>query len=135
MIDPNNVPPIGSNELSSRYVFARSHIRRSDLTLKLDAFMPDPHAELSVTRHLSATEEEIWSDGQRVAAVRNKPLRGRGDIGTADCIAQNLGVNPTPLPDNPNHADVIQWPADKNARKMIALRLAAASKFVAPPTT
>jgi hypothetical protein len=133
MIDAQNVPPVEPNELLARYVVYSSHIRRSNSTLKPDAFMPHPHRELSVTRHVAATVEELWSIGERVAAASGKALHGRGDVGAKVCIDQNLAVKATPLADNPNHADVVGWPADKPAQKMIAQEIAAACRFVARP--
>jgi hypothetical protein len=133
MIDAQSVPPVEPSELLARYVVYGSHIRRSDSTLKPDAFMPHPYRELSVTRHVSATDEELWAVGERVAGASGKILHGRGDVAAQICIDLKLAVKATPLADNPNHADVVDWPADKPAQKMIAQEIAAACRFVARP--
>ena len=70
--------------------------------------------------------------GASCAAI-GKTLYGRGDVTASVCIAQNLTVSAAPTPDNPNHADVSAWPADKPAQKIVALQIAAAAKFVAKP--
>jgi hypothetical protein len=133
MIDPMNVPAVTADEMLARYVLHSSHIRSKDQTLKQDAFVPHPYRDLSVTRHLQATEGELWTVGANVATAIGKTLYGRGDVTASVCVAQNLTVNAAPTPRNPNHADVSAWPADKPAQKIIALLIAAAAKFVARP--
>lgn len=133
MIDPANVPEVATGEMLARYVLHSSHIRRSDQTIKQDAFVPHPYPNLSVTRHLLANESELWSVGDNVAAACGKTLYGRGDASTTVCLGQNLTVNASPITGNPNHADVSAWPTDKPAQKMIALQIAAAAKFVPKP--
>jgi hypothetical protein len=131
MINPENIPDVSPDEALARYVMHSSHIRRSNQTIKADAFMPHPHRQLSVTRHLAATESELWSFGEQVAAVSGKTLYGRGDIRVAVCLAQKLAVDAAPTETNPNHADVSGWPDYKAAQKIIALEIAAAAVFVA----
>lgn len=60
MIDPSNVPQVADDETLARYILQRSHIRGSDHPVKPDAFIPHPYTDLSVTRHLMATESELW---------------------------------------------------------------------------
>jgi hypothetical protein len=133
MIDPANVPEVATDEMLARYVLHSSHVRRSNQTVKQDAFVPHPYPNLSVTRHLSATESELWTVGENVAVACGKTLYGRGDVSTTVCLTQKLTVKASPTPDNPNHADVSAWPADKPAQKIIALEIAAVAKFVPKP--
>ncbi len=42
-------------------------------------------------------------------------------------------TTPKPLPLNPNHADIVDWPADKPAQKEIALLIARAASFKPKP--
>jgi hypothetical protein len=133
MIDPANVPEVARDEMLARYVLHSSHIRPSNQTIKQDAFVPHPRPNLSVTRHLSATEIELWTVGDNVAAASGKTLYGRGDVSTTVCLARNLTVKASPTANNPNHADVSAWPADKPAQKIIALEIAAVAKFVPKP--
>jgi fatty-acyl-CoA synthase len=59
MIDPSNVPAVDADESLARYVLYSRQIRKSDETIRPEAFIPHPYQELSVTRHREATEEEI----------------------------------------------------------------------------
>lgn len=132
MLDPAAVPPVDANELLARFVTQRSQFRQGDRTLKQDLFVPHPRAELSVTRHRDATAEEVWQFGREVAAALGRTLYGRGDLRASDCTAHSLRVEPQPLPDNPNHANVLDWPVQKQDQKAIAIRLAAAAGKLIP---
>lgn len=129
---------IADDELLARYILYLRYIRR-DQTVKQDAFIPPSNLELSVTRHIHLTEDDIWSLGEKVAGHRKLPLYGRADVKTEHVKMQNLEVKSQPikndpnLGDNPNHANIIGWPLEKNARKMIALEIANAARFVANP--
>jgi hypothetical protein len=133
MIDSANVPEVAAEESLARYVLQSSHVRRSNKTVKPDAFMPHPHVDLSVTRHRMATEAELWSVGVGVATVTGKILYGRGDIQAHVCLVQKLSVRADPVEGNPNHASVTSWPADKPLQKAIAQEVAATARFVEHP--
>ncbi|QVL32224.1 hypothetical protein KIH39_25880 [Telmatocola sphagniphila] len=124
MFDPAQVPPVDSVEILARYILSSSHFRKSDQTVKPDAFMPHPRVELSLTRHREATIEELWREGERVAAIRKLTLYGRADVTCSAFLEQSLKVEAIPLADNPNHADAIEWPAEKASQKMKALEIA-----------
>ncbi|MCU0567479.1 MAG: hypothetical protein MUF49_12890 [Oculatellaceae cyanobacterium Prado106] len=133
MLAPEKIPPVAETELLARYVVQSSQFRSSDQTVKPDLFVPHPYQELSVTRHLQATEAEIWAVGHEVASGRT--LYGRADIVARDCTVDALRVVEKPLPSNPNHADIEGWPLQKQDQKAIALKLAAsASKLIRPPS-
>jgi hypothetical protein len=70
MLDPANVPDVDAGEMTARFVVSKRHINRQTGTLKADAFVPHPYEELSVTRLIQITDEEIWGVGHRVAAAR-----------------------------------------------------------------
>jgi len=134
MLNPLCVPDVDPDELLSRFVLTRRHIHGHTGALKADAFMPHPHDSLSVTRHLQATEGEIWRIGADVARQRGKTLCGRGDVLAASYADQKLRAEKDPVPGNPNHVNIRGWPLnDKAAQKMIALEIAAVAKFVPPP--
>jgi hypothetical protein len=134
MIDPN-VPPVADDELLARYATHKDDFR-ADNSAKHTLFMPYPHQELSVTRHLNATEEEIWILGDDVVNARkaSHPIKsfalyGRFDIKVCDCKQiRPLQVNPKPLPNNPNHANVEGWPKEKEQSMEIAKKLAASAR-------
>lgn len=140
MLDPLNVPAVAANETLVRYILHSGHLRRSDRTIKPDAFIPHPRAALSVTRQSMATEAELWSIGEDVASTRSKTLYGRGDFPAAICLTLRLQVDPAPLDTNPNHANITRWPAEKPLQKILAQQIAAVATFVensgtAPPRT
>lgn len=131
MIDPHQIPEITYDELLARYIVFSKFIRK-DQTVKPGAFMPHPYLDLSVTRHLDATETEIWQVGQDVAQTQNRALHGRSDIQARDCRISSLKVKSKPLSNNPNHADIEGWPKEKQDQKSIALELAAAASKLIP---
>jgi hypothetical protein len=125
---------VAPDELLARYITFSGWFRKQDLTVKQDAFIPRD-SELSVTRHLHLTEEDIWKIGRKIAEGMSTPrhLYGRADVETRHVIAQRLNVVPQPVDGNPNHANIINWPPDKDARKMCALGIARVAHFVANP--
>jgi hypothetical protein len=128
------VPPaIGDNECLARFITSSKWIRTSDKTVKQDAFIPYPYPDLSVTRHGSFSQQELWEIGKTIAAVRPATLYGRADVTAQDVRRQKLGVEPRPVPENLNHASIIGWPIDKPAQKSYAQELAAAARYVPAP--
>ncbi|MFL5245109.1 MAG: hypothetical protein ACJ8FY_23650 [Gemmataceae bacterium] len=123
MIDPGNVPEVTPEEMLARYIFQSSHIRRGNGTVKPDAFIPPANLQCSVTRHLQATEDEIWTVGESLGRQRQQTLHGRADFAAQTCIKQGLAVRKAPLEGNPNHANVTNWPVDKPTQKIIAQEL------------
>ena len=126
--------PIADDELLARYITYSRWFRKQDQTVKQDAFIPpeDP-LELSVTRHINLTEDDIWRVGKGIVNDTPRTLYGRADVETGHVKAQKLNVVSQPVPDNPNHANIIGWPIEKDARKMRALEIAKAARFVANP--
>ncbi len=45
-------------------------------------------------------------------------------------LERRLQIQPDPVLDNPQHAIVIGWPLEKEKQKIIALEIAARSKFL-----
>ena len=125
---------VASSEILARYITTSKWFRKQDQTVKQDAFIPpDSPLELSVTRHLNLTENEIWSIGKKIAGSIYRTLHGRADVETGHVIAQQLNVVPHPVLDNPNHANIVGWSSDKDVRKMCALEIARVARFVATP--
>lgn len=122
-----DLPPVADDELLARFVLVNKWVR-SDQTVRQDAFIPHPHVDLSVTRHIGLSEQELWHLGQSVANKRALPLYGRADIQALVVKRQSLRIEPTPEPKN--HANITGWPSDKSAQKSIAQEIAAAARFV-----
>jgi hypothetical protein len=127
MSDGDNVPPITSDEWLARFIHYQRYIRQ-DRTVRADAFIPHPYPDLSVTRHLQLSDAELWRIGGDVARQINRSLHGRVDTQVFVFQRQRLQVIADPVfPDNPNHANINGWPAEKAAQKIIAQQIAAAA--------
>src|SRR5260370_39285809 len=90
-------------ELLARYILYSSHIR-ADASVKPDPFIPEFYSvrsrlELSVTRHDSLSEVEIWDRGHHVAAENSKHLHGRADVSVAVYLDQALSISPDSQPE------------------------------------
>lgn len=120
---------VASEEWLSRYILQSNHIRKADSTVKPEAFIPHPCEDLSVTRHLDLDQESIWSIGEDVALQRNKPLYGRAVNQALTYFEHKLKVLHAPVSGNANHANVTGWPSAKEAQKIIAIEIAANSKY------
>ncbi len=135
MSDSENDSAIASDEWLARFIHYQRYIRQ-DRTVRADAFIPHPYPDLSVTRRLKLSADELWSIGRDVARQINRTLHGRVDAQVFVFQRQQLQVVADPVQDNPNHANVIGWPVDKPAQKIIAQQIAAAaSKVLTPPQT
>ena len=122
--------PLSDDEMLARFVLKKEWIRKVDNTIKQDAFVPPKDLQLSVTRHVGISTERLIEAGKSVAAETALQFLGRADIEVQTVSKNALKAVAWPLPNNQNHAHVIGWPADKEARKTIAQELAAAAKFV-----
>ena len=127
-------PFVENNELLARFITSSRWFRPSNQTVRQDAFIPHPYPDLSVTRHKSLSEAEIWQIGQEISDARPTILYGRADISAEEVRIQKLIVEPRPEPENLNHACILGWPADKPAQKFLAMELAAVARFIPKPT-
>ena len=130
------MPPVDDAELLARFIVDGAHVR-ADGTVKPLLFVPYKWVELSVNRHRDATEDETWTVGRQVAGNRQRSLIGRVDILTSDCRISPLDVKAVPLDGNPNHADIVGFPADKPDQMSLGVKIAAAARrpWIAPPST
>ncbi|MGQ0556721.1 MAG: hypothetical protein ACT4PN_12345 [Nitrospiraceae bacterium] len=126
--------PVAEAEWLARYIVRKQHVRR-DGTVKPDPFIPFKYVELSVMRHLELSEQRIWDIGDRVASQTNTQLQGRADAQASAYIRQRLRVVAAPVEHNPNHANVVDWPFDKQAQKEIALEIVKHVRYKAKPIT
>lgn len=134
MLDPNDLPPIADDELLARAIVSSSWLHKADNSLKPSAFMPDPEWEpVSMSRHNSATEEELWKDCRFVATRRGKVLYGRADVLARIVREQDLDVIADPTPENPNHVVASGWPKDRSAQRLKAMEIANRATFQPTP--
>lgn len=131
MLDHDNIPPVENHEIVTRYLLNKRNIR-ADKTINPNEFIPYKYVDLSVNRHLSCDETEIWYFGDQVAEKRVLKLLGRTDISVDNCSVDSLSVEACPLPDNPNHADIKGYPPDKADQKALAVKIAAAASDLIP---
>jgi len=136
MTQPQSVPAVSADGLLARFVTDAGWVR-ADKTIRQDAFIPPRDLNLSVTRHLNLSQQELWKLGQKVVDAisgrRSAALHGRADLPESQVSKLRLSTKPFPVAGNPNHAHITGWPPDKPAQKSIAQQLAAAAKFVAKP--
>lgn len=120
-----NLSPVDDYELLARFIRFKRHIRE-DGTVRQDAFIPHPHPDLSVFRHVGLNENELWDIG-RAIVKQSAQLYGRADLHAIEARNQKLRIEPTATPRN--HANITGWPPEKEAQKIIALELAARARF------
>ena len=84
MSDVQTSPSIKNEELLARFITSSKWFR-SNQTVRQDAFIPHPYPDLSVTRHKSLSEPELWKIGQQISDARPATLYGRGDIFGLEC--------------------------------------------------
>jgi hypothetical protein len=124
----NHLAPVHENELVARFILFRGWVR-ADLTVRPEAFIPYPHKELSVTRCQLLTDQEMCAIGHSVAHERKVIFYGHADIPVSAIIQQSLHLKSAPILNNPNHANIVGWPEQKPAQKIVALQLAASAKY------
>ncbi|MBM3264047.1 MAG: hypothetical protein FJY97_11565 [candidate division Zixibacteria bacterium] len=122
--------PVDSTEQLARFVFFHRYVR-ADGMVRADAFIPHPYSDLSVTRHLALTEDEIWEMGKSARGNREVVLQGRADISAQVVISQSLVITPDEPPRN--HAVITGWPPDKPAQKIKAQLLSVAARYLPKP--
>jgi len=133
MLAIENVPEVERSETLSRFIVSSRHIRKSDETVKADAFVPHPNEELSVNRDKEATDDETWDAGDVVAQKLGRTLHGRADASAATYISLQLTTIAAPIPDNPNHVNVCNWPPGKPEQILKAKEIAEKAKLLRPP--
>jgi len=82
---------------------------------------------LSVFRTSDLSAAENWAIGDAVGELRGKILLGRGDIKAAVINESRLSIDPNDIP--PRHANIVDWPDDDSAIKLIAIELADRASF------
>ena len=137
MIDQKTVSTVADGEWLARFILFSRWIRGSDQTgsVRPEAFIPHPYPDLSVTRHKNLSQQELWRIGQNVADARPAALYGRADLHAARVRRHALEVEAKPIADNPNHASIVGWPAEKSAQKSLAQQLAATARYFPKPVT
>lgn len=104
----------------ARFILQTNHFRKSDNTVKWNAFLPNSRGETSVYQISTLSDAQTWDIGRGVANSTVKDLYGRADVPSAAVLDNGLQiVYCGPI----RHANIIGWPAEKEAKKEIALIL------------
>ncbi len=117
-------PVVDSSETVSRYLF-KDDIR-SDETIRYQAFLPSSsNPKLSVFRVFGLSDQEIWALAvEKVEPIRGKRVSARGDLSIAKVEDKQLVIQPDAEATS-RHANIVDWPPDREKRATIAKDLAA----------
>jgi hypothetical protein len=117
---------IGNDDIASRFVYSGRFLR-SDGTVRLGAFMPRGNEGLSVTMGGNLSEARLWEIGRKTGAESGRKLHGRADVSAGRVRVGHLEIERAPTASNPNHAEIVGWPANIAERQMAAQKLAASA--------
>ena len=123
---------IESNENLARFLFRKKWIRLNN-SVKHNAFAPPKDLRLSFTRHTNISEYDIWTIGFNVGRKGNRSIVRRADVVAVNVRKIELEIESSPVEDNDNHADIINWPESKDERMSKAMEIASASMYVEVP--
>src|SRR5262249_13310164 len=119
------------NDVLARFLFQKSHFKRTENRATPEAFMPPTDLKLSVYLTTGVPETEIWSLGRAVLVEHPKPrLYGRADVSVEAIHHQKLKAFRDDDP--PRHVNVTGWPSydlGKDFVKSTAQELARASSL------
>jgi hypothetical protein len=120
-LDPDPAPGEGV----SRYLLQSGHYAASTGQVKPRAFHPAARDyKTSVFRVQGLIEHQIWSLGDKyVAQPQGKQLRAYAELSVALIIGVGLRIEPKEPP--PRHANIINWPREKDKMMSRAQELAA----------
>ena len=119
-----DIPPehLRPTDPLARYLLQRTHFSPAVSRVKPGAFMPNRDGETSVFQIQGLSEEEIWQIGEKyVSSPLGKTLRARADVIVLIVEERGLRVDFDNTP--PRHANIVGWPEEKSAQKLIALEL------------
>ena len=109
--------PLFSSDPLTRFLTQSDHYSREQNRVKERAFLPPADLKLSIFQIKQLDEIEIWKLCQR------STFHGRGDFVVSAVLKVDLKVDPDDDP--PRHANIIGWPYEKSAQKLLAIELAA----------
>lgn len=125
----NSVEPVDDTEEVTRFIFERGHVRSSDGSVKHNALLP-PHNNLktSVFRTTKMSAEEVERTKVDVEKIRqkkdsSKKLQAESVAHVTDVRKLGLEVEPEES-DFKWHADIVDWPEEKQKRMALAKELA-----------
>ena len=115
---------VAASEQIARYILSKRHFNTAKRAVKYAAYLPAHNGETSVYRTSGLTEEEIWAIGQeKVSKPSGRSLHARGDTSASVILKTGLAIIPETTP-HPLHANIVNWPLEKDEQKMLALEIA-----------
>ena len=112
----------------SRFVFDSRHFSTVDRKAKPKAFEPKNNC-VSVLRAIGLTDAEVWDWAVTyVEPERGKACRARADLTVVSVRRLILDLVRDEPP--PRHANIVGWPDDKSAQKLLSIELAAEATLV-----
>lgn len=127
-----------ADEKISRFIFSSDHfkVKEDGKHVLYGAFLPREKTKTaSVYRISSLNESEIWEiDTKYVSGMRTdkKASKARADVLAKIILENGLSLIPLSAP-HPRHADISNYPGEKGQIKLIAIKIAEASKLVLKP--
>ena len=92
--------------------------------VKYRAFMPR-NGETSVFDVAGLPVPSVWQRGHEVGRASGRSLCGMGEVTYGGVQSVGLRVQNAEPP--PRHANIVDWPPEKDAQKVIAMDLAASA--------
>lgn len=115
---------IEGSENISRYILTKRQYSQLNKCVKYGAYLPAQNGEASVFRTDNLNDIDIWSIGKDYVAIpRKKKLYARGDSIAINIFNTGLMLKQDTVP-HPLHANIIEWPAEKDEQKMLAIEIA-----------
>lgn len=114
--------------LLSRYLTSSKHYSSKNEKVKTAAFLPKDRI-LSVFGIRGLNDEDIWHIGEKyVTQPIGRNLHGRAEFTPRLLKNHHLVLDIDNNPDG--HANIIDWPPEKDAQKSIALDLAESATLI-----
>ncbi|MFH1857212.1 MAG: hypothetical protein ABH836_08355 [Candidatus Omnitrophota bacterium] len=122
---------VKDTEMLTRFVFTPQHIDKRDGSIKWQAFKPASDGT-SVTRQDYVSPEKILQLGVEIAKARkhSTKLHSKAEILAQNARKLKIDVTAAPTARDPNHANIVKWPSDKNEVMMLCKELLIASRHV-----
>jgi len=125
---------VAASEQIARYILSKRQFSASNRTVKYGAYLPAPDGETSVYRISNLSDDAIWTIGQEyVAKSSSRSLYGRGDTAAEVIMTTGLDIVPEVTP-HPLHANIVNWPSEKDERKILAIEIANEAVLTLPPS-
>jgi hypothetical protein len=121
---------VADDESLCRFIFSDKMFSSINRRVKHHAFSPKGN-EVSVFRTVSLEQDDIWKMGQLQAGGARGNPRARADLLTRAVRKARLNVLSAPK-SHPRHANIVDWPAEKELQQRAKMELASASTLVLP---